>query len=191
MVNGNLFDAMGYFRSLCQQNVLAQSLGFHPCVCSGMATLPDVLAAQKHHRNLFVVDDTNNGRSYRANRAGFSLRRTYTVFLLMQYRRDDMADRQQKLETCRTLFLQLHRRMLHDRELLATDMWLLNTDNVMSAELGEMFIQGCTGLWFTIDADEPVNLCYDPNEWEENPSDNDLTPSDNGNEDDTGEQPGA
>lgn len=165
MNTSQLFNAIDYFKNLGEKNVLAHSLNFKPCVCSGINSLPDVLAQQARYPNLWVVDDTNNGRSFRTNGAGFYLRRTYTIFILMQYRRDDMDDRDAKLSICRQIFLQTHARMLHDRQDYDTDLWRLNVDDVYSTELGEMFITGCTGLYFTIDAEEPVNLCYNSNEW--------------------------
>ena len=34
-------------------------------------------------------------------------------------------------------------------------------------ELGQYFINGCTGLYFMVDVSEPTNLCYNEQEWTE------------------------
>lgn len=166
MDTNNLFDAITYFKGLCNKNKLAKANAFYPCVCSGINSLEEVLQAFRREAAFFAVDDTNDGVTERRS-GGFFKKRTFTIFIMKRYKYDDMADRQLQLDTCRQLYRQVHSRMLLDRENMSNDLVYLNTDNVYSRELGEYFISGCTGLYFMIDVSEPINLKYDKDEWEE------------------------
>ena len=166
MDTNNLFDAIGYFKTMCLKNKLAKAQEFYPCVCSGINSLEEVLQKFKRKSAFFAVDDTNDGVTERRS-GGFFKKRTFTVFIMKKYRFDDMANRQMALEVCRQLFRQVHSRMLCDREKVCNDLVYLNTDNVYSRELGEYFINGCTGIYFMIDVSEPINLTYNQDEWEE------------------------
>lgn len=166
MDTNNLFDAVGYFKTMCLKNKLAKANSFYPCVCSGINSLEEVLQNLRRQSAFFAVDDTNDGVTEKRS-GGFFKKRTFTVFLMKRYKFDDMAARQLSLDICRQLFRQVHSRMLVDRENMNNELVYLNTDNVYSRELGEYFISGCTGLYFMIDVSEPVSLIYNSDEWEE------------------------
>ena len=89
----NLFDAIGYFTKLCTANKLAVQHEFHPCACSGINSLQEVLDEFRFHSAFFAVDDTNDGVTEQRS-GGYFKKRTFTVFLLKSYTIDDMADRQ-------------------------------------------------------------------------------------------------
>ena len=146
----NLFDAIAYFKGLCNKNKLAKANAFYPCACSGINSLEEVLQAFRRESAFFAVDDTNDGVTERRS-GGFFKKRTFTIFVMKRYKYDDMADRQSQLDTCRQLYRQIHSRMLLDRENMNNELVYLNTDNVYSRELGEYFISGCTGLYFMVD----------------------------------------
>ncbi len=162
----NLFDAIGYFKNLCSKNRLAKANDFYPCVCSGINSLEEVLEQFRRKSAFFAVDDTNDGVTERRS-GGFFKKRTFTIFLMKRYKFDDMADRQVALTICRRLSRQIHSRMLRDRENMNNELVYLNTDNVYSRELGEFFINGCTGLYFMVDVSEPIDLSYNADDWEE------------------------
>ena len=42
----------------------------------------------------------------------------------------------------------------------------LGVGEIKSQELGGQFLNGCTGLLFMLPVDEPINLCFEPSEWE-------------------------
>lgn len=161
----NLFDAIGYFKNMCQRNKLAKAYNFYPCACSGINSLEGVLENFRKQSSFFAVDDTNDGVTERRS-GGFFKKRTFTIFIMKRYAFGDMSDRQASLDICRQLARQVHSRMLLDREDLSNDLIYLNTDNVYSRELGEYFINGCTGLYFMIDVSEPIDLSYNADEWE-------------------------
>ena len=162
----NLFDAVGYFSRLCKKNKLANEQGFFPCVCSGIHSLQEVLQEFRFHSAFFAVDDTNDGVTEERS-GGYFKKRVFTVFLMKSYRIDDMEDRQKSLDVCRRLFRQIHSRLLRDKEDLDNEMVYLNTERIASRELGQYFINGCTGLYFMVDVSEPIDLCYNEQEWTE------------------------
>lgn len=161
----NLFDAIGYFKSLCNRNKLAKANKFYPCVCSGINSLEEVLDGFRRQSAFFAVDDTNDGVTEMRS-GGFFKKRTFTVFLLKRYPFSDMDERQKALCICRKLFRQIHSRLLVDRENLNNELVYLKTENVYSRELGEYFISGCTGLYFMIEISEPISLIYNEKEWD-------------------------
>ena len=63
----NLFDAIGYFKSMCLKNKLAKTHGFFPCVCSGINSLEEVLENFRRQSAFFAVDDTNDGVTERCS----------------------------------------------------------------------------------------------------------------------------
>jgi hypothetical protein len=41
----------------------------------------------------------------------------------------------------------------------------LNTNRIPSREIGKYFMNGCTGLYFMVDIQEPTELIYNKDEW--------------------------
>lgn len=166
METNNLFDAINYFKEMAKKNKLAKTNRFYPCACSGINSLEEVLGKFKKESAFVSVDDTNDGVTERRS-GGFFKKRTFTVFIMKRYSFGDMASRQTSMDICRQLFRQIHSRMLKDRENMGDKLIYMNTDNVYSRELGEYFINGCTGVYFMVDVSEPINLMYDAEEWDE------------------------
>lgn len=160
----NFFDVHAYFTRLASQNKLARQQGFYPCSCSGINSLEDVLQHFRSQKAFVCVDDTNDAAIQCRNGSWYQ-RRVFTVFIMIRYQMMDMKDRAAKLDICRQLFRQIHSRMIVDKHNSDGDLAYLNVEDVMVRELGEYFISGCTGLYFTIDNFEPINLCYNEQEW--------------------------
>ena len=55
--------------------------------------------------------------------------------------------------------------MIVDSKRMSNELIYLQTDNILSRELGQYFMNGCTGLYFMIDVSEPVDLKFDSAEW--------------------------
>lgn len=159
------FDSEKYFSSLCDRNKAARQHGFKFCTSSGIESLQGPLDRFKTDSAFFCLDDTNDGQLFRGKSGGWYKRRTFTVFLLHRYRFDDEADRAAKLAVCRALFRQVMSRMIIDADDLGNELVYLHTENVMARELGQYFMNGCTGLNFMLDVSEPVDLVFDPEEW--------------------------
>lgn len=159
-----LFNSYAYFETLCRQNCLAQKHGFQFCRCAGLNGLQEAIGKFQTASAFFCVDDTTDGTTSERN-GGYYQRRVFTIFILKNYQYDDMEDRMSSLTVCRTLYAQLYSRMLVDSEELSNDLIYLNTSRVHFREVENYFLNGCTGLYFMIDVDEPVNLSYDEKEW--------------------------
>lgn len=161
----SFFDSEKYFSGLCRRNRLANESGFRFCTCSGIESLQGPLDRFKSDKAFFCLDDTNDGQMFQGRGGGFYKKRTFTVFIMHRYTFRDEAARAQALGLCRDLFRQIMSRMLIDADDMRNELVYLHTDNVMSRELGQYFMSGCTGLYFMIDVSEPVDLKYDKDEW--------------------------
>lgn len=159
------FDAELYFASLCVSNKLAKEHGFKPCTCSGIQSLQGPLERFRTTNAFFCIDDVNDGQMFQGRGGGWYKRRTFTVFIMHRYTFGDEADRLAKLGLCRQLFRQVATRLLVDSKTLRSELIYLGVDNIMSRELGQYFLNGCTGLYFMINVEEPVDLKYNPAEW--------------------------
>lgn len=161
-----VFNAQAYFAELTQKNKLCRVYGFTPAVCSGPGTIEGVVARFRTNGYFVMVDDTADANTSSSG-AGYYKRRVYTVNILAQYKLDDMADREKKLDVCREVFRQFHSKMLKDAYEQADDrLTFLDVQKVYSKEYGRYSFSGLTGLFFIISNNEPQNLVYDPAEWE-------------------------
>lgn len=161
-----LFDYIGYFETLWQSNKLAQTENFKFCTCSGIETLQGPLQQFRTANAFFCVDDTNDGATFRGRNGGWFKKRTVTVFLMHRYNIKSMETYTAALDKCRTLFRQLLTRMLVDEDALSNEMVYLRTESVLSRELGQYFLNGCTGLYFMVEVAEPIDLTFDATEWQ-------------------------
>ena len=161
------FDAQEYFKGLNSKNRLAKRHGFYFCTCSGIDSLQGPLEKFKKEKAFFCCDDVNDGQMYQGKGGGYYKRRTLTVFLMHRYTFNDEDDRLAKLKICRQLFRQISTRLLKDSKKLKSDLIYLGADNILSSEFGQYFMNGCTGLYFMVDVEEPVDLKYNPDEWDE------------------------
>ena len=161
-----LFDSIAYFESLWRGNKLAQAEGFKFCTCSGIESLQGPLTQYRTANAFFCVDDTNDGAMFRGRNGGYFKRRTFTVFLMHRYNIKDMTTYTAALDKCRTLFLQLLSRMIIDEDDLSNELVYLRSDNVLSRELGQYFLNGCTGLYFMVEVSEPIDITYDASLWQ-------------------------
>lgn len=159
------FDAVSYFRDLSKSNKLASELGFMPTTCSGPFSLEGLLTSMSKSKNFIVIDDTNDGNVSVNGDGGLFKIVTYTVWILMRYKFNDMNDRQEKLNTCRKIFRQFLSKMLVDRAEWQNDFTYLLSDHVDTRELGAYFINGLTGVEFHLDVAEPLDLVYNDAEW--------------------------
>lgn len=166
MNDKTLFDYIAYFRGLWEHNKLAQQKNFKFCTCSGIETLQGPLQEFRTANAFFCVDDTNDCVTFRGSNGGWFKRRTMTVFLMHRFDIKTMTDYQEALSLCRTLFQQLYSRMLIDEDSLSNDMVYLRTESILSRELGQYFLNGCTGLYFMVEVSEPVDLTYDTSQWQ-------------------------
>ncbi len=161
----NLFDGETYFSGLCSANRFAVGHGFRFCTCSGIETLQGPLQKFRDTNAFFCFDDTNDGSMFQGKNGGWFKKRTFTVFIMHRYELKRETTRVEALAICRELFRQICSRMIVDSDSLDNDLIYLHTENILSRELGQYFLNGCTGLYFMIDVSEPVDLKFDESEW--------------------------
>lgn len=162
------FDALEYFSSLGKKNKLAKKMGFVVDYCSGPGALEPMMADYRDAQNFIFVDDTTDGNTF-SNKVGFFDRNVYCVHILAGYDYGDEKSYKQALELCRKLFRQFLSKVIKDKNkyLYGDKLLYLNTTNVYSHEYGRYSFNGCTGLFFQIQNDEPTDLVYDEEEWED------------------------
>ena len=56
--------------------------------------------------------------------------------------------------------------MLVDEDALSNEMVYVRAESVLSRELGQYFLNGCTGLYFMVEVAEPIDLTFDATEWQ-------------------------
>ena len=71
------------------------------------------------------------------------------------------------MQTCREVLRQFHSRFLRDEPELRGSLNYLRTEDIRTHEFGADMFNGFAGLSFLISIDEPADLQYRPNEWEE------------------------
>ena len=156
-----MFDALTYFETLAKQNKLCVENGFKPVFCSGPESIEGIMQQFQKTANFVCIDDTTDQNMYSEGVSYFK-RRVYTVFVLAQYRWDDMKDREEKLNLCREVFKQFVKRMIWDRTQREDDETaFLNVEKIYSKEFGRYTMNGVTGLYFMVENDEPESMEYE------------------------------
>ena len=161
-----MFDFISYMEGLCRKNRLMRKLGFVATTCSGINYVEGMLEQYQTAGNFVCTSDVCSESTFMAS-GGWFKRRVFTVFVLMRYEYGNRADYGVKLGQCREVLRQLQSRFIRDSERLQRELLYLNVGDVRSNELGGTFLNGCTGLYFMVPMDEPVELVYNGDEWEE------------------------
>lgn len=166
MAQEKIFDAFAYFKKLGESNKLAKEKGFLTGFCSGIGGMQDLMRNFRKADCYILVDDTTTQSTY-SQGVSYFRKDVYTIFVVAGYREDDMKDRHDKLNLCRTIFRQLHSRIIHDRDemVYGDSLEYLQVEKVYSTELPRYFMNGVTGLYFMISNEEPIDLQYDAEEW--------------------------
>lgn len=159
------FDFKGYIYGLVERNKLAREQGFVPCSCSGIGYLEGVLGLMRKEKAFVCISDTSEESTARHGGAWFA-RRVFTTFVLARYDTRRTEDYNAKMGLCRELFRQLHSHFILDEARLQSELCYLDVDGIRSRELGGQFLNGCTGLYFMVAMDEPTDLQFNANEWD-------------------------
>ena len=160
-----MFDFPSYLQRIASENRLALHHHFHPCTCSGINYLEPLLQQYQQTANFIACSDITSETTFQTS-GGWFRRRLYTIFILARYEYQNASDYNAKMALCRELQRQLQSRLLHDAELLQSNLLYLRLDDMRSSELGGQFLNGCTGLYFLLTMDEPTPLTYNPQEWQ-------------------------
>ena len=159
-----LFDFTAYVHDMVQHNKLASENGFHPCAASGMGGVAEMLTEMRQRTAFVVTDDIVTGGTVQKSGAFFQ-RRTFTVHIVCRYRQGDEEDRKGKAQLCRELLRQLQSRLLRDEAQLHNNLAYIDLTRMPVADVGQYFLDGCTGLYFQVNFDEPIDIAYNAEEW--------------------------
>lgn len=159
-----LFDFTDYIHTVASLNKLARGAGFHPCAASGMGGVTEMIAQMRRYGAFIVTDDLVTGGTVQKGGAWFQ-RRTFTVHIVARYQQGNETDRKQKAQICRELLRQLQSRLLRDEAMLSNHLAYIDLQAMPVADVGQYFLEGCTGLYFQINFDEPIDISYDAAEW--------------------------
>ena len=159
------FDIIAYLQGLVSRNRLANARGFCFSTCSGVQALEGLLTDMRDATRFVCVSDVTQGNTT-YNGQSWSARRVATVFILSRYELGNAASYAAAITECRALMNQLLSGMLHDAERIANATEAsLRLDEVRSNELGGTFLDGCTGLYFMVGVDEPLDIAYHDEDW--------------------------
>ena len=159
------FDIISYLQGLVSRNRLAAARGFCFSTCSGVQALEGLLTDMRDANRFVCVSDVTQGNTT-YNGQSWSARRVATVFVLSRYELGNAASYAAAINECRALMNQLLSGMLHDAERIANDTEAsLRLDEVRSNELGGTLLDGCTGLYFMLGVDEPLDIAYKEEDW--------------------------
>lgn len=162
------FNALEYFTELGKKNKLARRNQFVVDYCSGMGALVPMMQNYRDAENFIFIDDTTSGNTF-SNKVGWFDRNVYCVYILAGYDYNNAESYNEALKLCRRIFRQFLSRVIKDKESYkyGDRLMYLNTGNVYSQEFGRYSFNGCTGLFFQLQNDEPTDLIYDDDDWEE------------------------
>ena len=155
-----------YIARLTAENLLCRERGFVHTTCSGISSIEGLLERMRSARALVCTSDIcQEGTTQRGG--AYFRRRLFTVFILHRYDARDRATAAEAMELCREVLRQFHSRFLRDEPELRGSLNYLRTDDLRTQEFGADYLNGAAGLLFMIAIDEPTDLQYRPNEWEE------------------------
>jgi hypothetical protein len=161
------FEAYEYFTDICKKLKITKDNDYYPCKVSGLANMEGVIANLQSKRAYFAIDDTNDGQIYKGAGGGYFERKMYIVFVLKKFPFEDMNKQHEALNECRSVYRSICTKLISDKSTLSNNMIYLHTDRIPFYEMTGYGIAGCTGLYFMITVEQPINLCYDANQWNE------------------------
>lgn len=159
------FDAHLYFEKEIRDKMkLTTENGYQYSRISSMQHLEEVIANFRYAKAFFAVDDTEDGFTFQSG-GGFMDRKTFVVYVLKQYRTDDMESQKAALAECRQIYKNVLKKLIKDKSMLENEMVYLVTDRISYNEIPGLFANDCTGLFFMVPVNIPTDLCYKPEEW--------------------------
>ena len=158
------WDASTFFQTLTAQNKLAQQHAFTFCRVSGLNGFQEALSKMQAKQNFVCVSDIAQGYTSLENSP--HTRRVKTVFLAMRYPIDNMAQRQQRMDTMQELFRQLMSKLLLEKTRIEQNRIYLDS-RISFNEIDEYFFSGCACTYFQIAVDVYTDLRLNEDEWEQ------------------------
>lgn len=156
------WDASTFFQTLTAQNKLAQQHAFTFCRVSGLNGFQEALSKMQTKQNFVCVSDIAQGYTSLENSP--HTRRVKTVFLAMRYPLDNMAARQDRMDTMQELFRQFMSKLILEKTHIAENYIYLD-ERITFNEIDEYFFAGCACTYFQVAVDVYTDLRLNENEW--------------------------
>ena len=130
---------------------------------SGLDGFEEALQQLQSATAIIAVSDISQGYIEMNNSP--HTRRVKTVFLAMRHAIDDMAARQQCMDTMRELFRQFMSKLILEKTKQEQHNIYLDS-RISFQEIDQYFFSGCACAFFQIAVDTYTDLRYDPTEWQ-------------------------
>lgn len=156
------WDAASYFKRLTETNKLAVSKNFRYCDISGIGNMEQVLAQHKNLTAFVAVNNTEGGAIFFDNTPYAT--RSKGLFFGMRHLKDNMAGRQQCIDTMSEIYRQFNSALLHDEESLLDERTRFNRRQrlqVIDANINPEW----TIMFVEIGTITNIDMCYDADEW--------------------------
>lgn len=156
-----MFNPVEYMQQLhAQLKLTAKKYMF--CRVSGVSALEEVLEGFRRNTHFFAVDDSQDGVTFRSGGAYFE-RRQYTVYIIGRADYGKMTQRETILAEAKTIYRHLLSRLIKDKLTIP----ILSMEQIRFFEVPPAFAFGSAGLYFFFTVENPINLVYDADEWED------------------------
>lgn len=156
------WNATAFFHDLTARNKFARKHNFAFCSVSGLEGFEEALANLQSETAFVCVSDISQGYTELNNTP--HTRRVKTVFLAMRHPIDDMAARQQRMESMRELFRQFMTVLILEQTKLQQHALYLDP-RISFQEIDRYFFSGCACAYFQIAVDTYTDLRYNEDEW--------------------------
>lgn len=156
------WDAVSFFENLTETNILAKREKFTFCRVSGLDGFEEALETMQSSVAFVCVSDIAGGYTELNNTP--RTRRVKTVFLAMRHALNDMAARQECMDTMRELFRQFMSKLILEKTKLEQHCIYLDP-RITFNEIDRYFASGCACAYFQIAVDVFTDLRYDKGEW--------------------------
>jgi len=155
-----MFDPAAYIKNVCDHLKITKGKYLFTKV-SSIGSLEGILANSRRDSYFFAVDDSQDGVTFRGAAGGFFERRMYTVFILGKADYGDQEKRDEVLEEAKQIYRHTLSKMIKDKFSIP----VVKLDQTRFYEVPPAFATGCSGLYFTVTVENPINLVYDGNVW--------------------------
>lgn len=161
-----MFNFVSYFEILCSKLIATNNI-YHFCRVSGLGNMEDVLSNFSSKKAYLAVDDSDDGVTMQRGGAFFN-RRSIVVYILKKYNINDMLQREAVMSEARTIYTDLLSKLILDQQTIDGLMYL-DKSRIPYYEVPGYFAAGTTGLYFVFSLEEPFNLQYNVEKWNDNP----------------------
>ena len=164
MTSESNWDAVHFFQTLTDNNLLAKQHGFVVCRVSGLQGFEDALARLQSTTAFVCISDSSEGFTELNNTP--RTRRIKTIYFAMRHAIDNQAARAECLDIMRELFRQYMTVLIREKTRLQEKFIYLDP-RIRFTEIPEYFMGGCACAFFEVAVDKFTKLQFNPEEWED------------------------